>query len=119
MATHSRNQSAAREDSEQRASLLPTVCDLVFVCLPLSVQAITVPALSKAWKRWAEEQRAKERLLEQAERVAYTPHQGYDTYRKIHVPLWAALQHPGLSLQQRQRFGGVVTKTTLCVRVAA
>ena len=38
---------AAREASEARESLLDTIAALVFAYLPLSVQAITLPALSK------------------------------------------------------------------------
>jgi hypothetical protein len=44
--------------SDRRAGLLHAISALVFAYLPLSVQAITLPALSKAWKRWAQEQRA-------------------------------------------------------------
>ena len=62
----------ACDEGDQQTGLLHTVALLVFAYLPLSIQAIAVPALSKAWKRWAqEEQRAKERALEAAERVTY------------------------------------------------
>ena len=60
---------AAREPSATRESLLETVAALVFLYLPLSIQVITLPALSKAWKQWAHDQSAKERTLEQAERA--------------------------------------------------
>jgi hypothetical protein len=42
---------AAREASDR----LHAVAAVVFTYLPLSIQAIAVPALSKAWKRWTEE----------------------------------------------------------------
>ena len=45
---------AAMEASEARESLLDTISALVFASLPLSVQAITLPALNKAWKQWAQ-----------------------------------------------------------------
>ena len=41
---------SAAADS-RRDGELHTVADLVFRYLPLGVQAITLPALSKAWKR--------------------------------------------------------------------
>ena len=74
--------------------------ELVFAYLPLSIQAITVPAVGKGWKQRAEEQRAKERTLEQAERF------DTDLILKIsfYVPLWAAQQRPGLSDEQKRRF---------------
>jgi hypothetical protein len=61
---------AEREASDRRAGLLHAVAALVFAYLPLSVQAITLPALSKAWKQWAQDERAKERALEQGKSVA-------------------------------------------------
>ena len=62
----SESEQAAREADEQRARELHIVTALVLAALPLSIQAITVPVLGKAWKQWAEEQRAKERALEGA-----------------------------------------------------
>ena len=50
---------AARGASDRHAGLLDTLAALVFDFLPLNVQAIALPALSKAWKQWAEEQRAR------------------------------------------------------------
>ena len=93
-------------DDRQREDLLDTLAALVFAYLSLSVQAITLPALSKAWKQWAQEKRAKERTLEQAEqaegltRVEYD--EGYDTL-VFYVPLWAAQQQQ-LSDEQTQIF---------------
>ena len=49
--------------SQARESLLHTVAALVFAYLPLSIQAISVPALNKAWKHWAEDGRVKRRAL--------------------------------------------------------
>jgi hypothetical protein len=57
---------AAREAGQAREGLLDTVAALVFAYLPLSVQALALPALSKAWKQWAQENRAQERALEEA-----------------------------------------------------
>jgi hypothetical protein len=94
---------AAPEASGRRAGLLHTVAALVFAYLPLSVQAITLPALSKAWKRWAEEQRAKERALEAAER--FWRFITNDAIKAFYVPLWAARHHPRpLSNKQKRRF---------------
>ena len=79
--------------NDRRAGLLHTVAALVFACLPLSIQAITVPALSKAWKQRAEEQRAKERALEEAKRDEYKIWTGWSTASILtYVPLWAAQQ---------------------------
>ena len=80
------------------------VTAVVFACLPLSVQAITLPALSKAWKQWAQEElRAEERTLEQVERVWHG--WGGRYFNSLYVPLWAAQQHqPGLSDAQKRRF---------------
>jgi hypothetical protein len=93
MASRTRGQ-AAREATQARESLLDTIAALVFAYLPLSVQAITLPALSKAWKRWAQDERAKERALEQAEHA----HVFGRVIPMFHVPLWAAQQR-----QQQQR----------------
>jgi hypothetical protein len=91
-------------DEGDRTGLLHTVALLVFPLLPLSIQAIAVPALSKAWKQWSqEEQRAKERALEAAKRVQYkTKFLQWSSYVNVEVPLWAAQQHPGLTLEQRR-----------------
>ena len=94
---------AAQEASTARDSLLHTVAALVFAYLPLSVQAITLPALSKAWKEWAEEQRAKARALEQAEYFDYNV-RGRKIIKLFYVPLWVVQQHRGLSEQQKRRF---------------
>ena len=93
-------------EAHSRDSLLHIIAALVFACLPLSVQAITLPVLSKAWKQRAqEEQRAKERTLEQAERLDCC---GLGTYFSFYVPLWAAQQQErrqrGLSAAQKRRF---------------
>ena len=85
------------------SSLLNTVADLVFRYLPLGVQAIALPALSKAWKQWAPDERAKERALQQRVRYEITPRTiellGFD------VPLWAAQQlQQQLSDGQKRRF---------------
>ena len=82
---------AAREASEARESLLHTIAALVFACLPLSVQAITLPALSKAWKQWAQDERAKELALEQAERVMFGGPERM-ALRIFYVPPWLAQQ---------------------------
>ena len=78
---------AAREASEARESLLDTIAALVFAYLPLSAQAITLPALSKAWK-----QGAQERTLEEANSDEYKVQMTAvsTTSILIHVPLWAA-----------------------------
>ena len=44
---------AMAEDDRPAASELETVADLVFLRLPLGIQALAVPALSKQWKAWA------------------------------------------------------------------
>jgi hypothetical protein len=82
---------AAREASDRRSGLMNAVASLVFAYLPLSVQAITLPALSKAWKQWAEEQGAKERALEEAKIAAIDWKADYAVF---YVPAWAAQQHP-------------------------
>jgi hypothetical protein len=93
----------AREASAARESLLGTIAALVFAYLPLSVQAIT--ALSKAWKQWAEEQRAKERALETAESFDQEASGFIAADSKIfYVPLWAAQQQQQLSDEQKRRF---------------
>ena len=93
---------AARRASEARDSLIDTIAALVFVYLPLTVQAITLPALSKAWKQWAIEQRAKERALEAARAPGQHDRTIFD--REIfYVPLWAA-QRQQLSVVQKRRF---------------
>ena len=82
-------------DDDRRAALLHVFLylPLVFLYLPLSIQAITVPALSKAWKQRAEEQRAKERALEEAKRDEYKIWTGWSTASILtYVPLWAAQQ---------------------------
>ena len=86
MASRELSAQAARE---ARESLLDTIAALVFVCLPLSVQAITLPALSQASKQWAEEQRAKKRALEEAKNVEIGWEPLFDSFW---VPLWAAQQ---------------------------
>jgi hypothetical protein len=93
------------DDDDRQTGLLHTMALLVFPLLPLSIQAIAVPALSKAWKQWAqEEQRAKERALEAAERVKYkTAAWAWSSYVDVDVPLWVVQQHPGLTLEQRRR----------------
>jgi hypothetical protein len=100
MAPRTRRQAAA-EASEARTSLLSTIAELVFLCLPLSVQAITLPALSKFWQQWAREQQAKERALRQAESF----HVVDDWVSIFFVPLWAAQQlQQRLSDEQKRRF---------------
>jgi hypothetical protein len=47
---------------------LQTIAELVFPHLPLIVQAVTLTAVSKAWKEWSDGQDATERALEEAER---------------------------------------------------
>ena len=88
---------AAEEEEEERD--LHTLAQLIFPHLPLSVQAITLPALSKAWKQWAQEQRAKERTLEGAETVGFL---GLGDVFMFFVPLWAA-QRQQLSEWQKRR----------------
>ena len=100
---------ASREANDRRASLLHTVAALVFAYLPLSVQAITLPALSKAWKQWArEEQRAKERALEEVEseeRPDKIWTGSHYTSLLIYAPLWAAQSsQPPLSDERKRRF---------------
>ena len=56
------------------AGSLTTLSPCVFPLLPLSIQAILVPALSKAWKQWAQDQGAKEHALEAAKSVRYLQH---------------------------------------------
>ena len=94
---------AAQEASATRDSLLEILAGLVFLCLPLSVQAITLPALSKAWKQWAREQELKERALEQAERQAERARFYKLSFAMFRVPLWAAQQRT-LTDEQKQRF---------------
>jgi hypothetical protein len=97
------------DDDDRQTGLLHTVALLVFAYLPLSIQAIAVPALSKAWKQWAqEEQRAKQRALEAAERVKYKTNRqkwASSSYVDVDVPLWAAQQHPGLTAALRRSRG--------------
>jgi hypothetical protein len=97
---------AAAEANEARSSLLDTIAALVFAYLPLSVQAITLPALSKAWKGWAQEdQRANERTLAKAERLRYLNEDGSDSTSVFYVPLWAAQQQQQpLSVAQKLLF---------------
>jgi hypothetical protein len=87
----------------RRDGELDTVADLVFPHLPPGVQAITLPALSKAWKQWAEDHGAKERALQEVKswRLQFIPN--------MYVPLWAAQQQQQqqqqqLSYQQKRRF---------------
>ena len=91
----------AQAAAERRAGQMHTVAELVFRSLPLSIQAIAVPALSKGWKQWAREQHAKERALEQAERVWFWGLHEWVTM--FDVPLWAAQHQQQLSAEQ-QRF---------------
>ena len=91
---------AAAEEQGDAKGDLDTIAQLVFPLLPLSVQALTLPALSKAWEEWAEEQRAKERALQEAEPVD-------STLSVFNVPLWAAQarqQQGQLSDEQKRRF---------------
>ena len=85
-------------------NMLATIYDLVFAHLPLSVQAITLPALNKALREWAEEQRAKERALEEAPVVKIKKL----SIAIFDVPLWAAQQRqrrePQLSDDEKRRF---------------
>ena len=83
-----------------------TVASLVFLCLPLHIQAIALPALSKAWKQWAQEGRAKERALEQAERLEYYSQENRIDIAIFDVPLWAVQQQrqQPLSDEQKRRF---------------
>ena len=95
MSQHASGQQAASSEEEEERDL-HTVAGLVFLRLPLSVQAITLPALSK-WQQWARDQHAKERTLQEAERE-WPVRLSFTILKKIamfHVPLWAA--------QQRQR----------------
>ena len=64
----SASSSSARGSAQPRSreELIRGLALQIFPLLPLSIQAITVPVLGKAWKQWAEEQRAKERALEGA-----------------------------------------------------
>jgi hypothetical protein len=92
---------------EARESQLHTfLIELVFAFLPLSIQAITLPALSKAWKQWAEEHRAKERALEQAKGVdLYDPDADTDTDIEIFdVPLRLAQRQHDLTDEEKRRF---------------
>ena len=86
---------SADEARHRRESQMSTLPDLVFPFLPLSVQAITLPALSKAWKKWAIKERAKERALEQAERQRMETYSNFANTNLIffYVPLWAAQRH--------------------------
>ena len=61
-----------------------------------------MPALSKAWKEWAQEQRAEERTLEEAGCVDF----GYRSCVLLfYVPAWAAQHHQeDLSDEQKRRF---------------
>ena len=124
---------AEREASDRRAGLLHAVACLVFAYLPLSVQAITLPALSKAWKQWAQDQGAKERALEEVAKndELEIPHPvRYNAWTRIavNVPSWAVKQLykllPALSDERKRRlqlstsrrstgFEGVVSATTL------
>ena len=93
-----------QEPSEARESLLHTIAELVFLYLPLSAQAITLPALSKGWQQWAREREAKERALQQAERVSIGL---WPSFLSFWVPLWAAQQRQQaqqLSDEQKRRF---------------
>ena len=99
----------ALEAGEARHSLLHTIVELVFVCLPLSVQAITLPALSKAWQKWAQDQRAKERALEQAKDDMWCDDDPQEDDGVMHVvmfdvPLWLAQRQHDLSDAQKRRF---------------
>lgn len=86
-------------DYEYDGSMLATISDLVFRHLPLSVQAITLPALSKASRQWAEEQRVQERALEEAESVD-------DSWGTIvYVPLWARSGNMSCTACQRSSGG--------------
>ena len=99
---NTRAEQAAREASEARESLLDTIAALVFACLPLSVQAITLPALSKAWKQWV--QGAKERALQAAKNDEFKLSTGFSHASTLtYVPLWAA-QSQYLSDEQKRRF---------------
>ena len=102
MRPHTRG-NAAREATQARDSLLDIIEALVFAFLPLSVQAITLPALSKAWKQWAQDQRAKERVLEQAECAKYITQYGSAYLAIIYVPLWLAQQQRPLSYERKRR----------------
>jgi hypothetical protein len=97
---------AEREASDRRAGLLHAVATLVFAYLPLSVQAITLLALSKAWKQWADEQGAKERALEEVakndELEVWIHGRGWSPIG-VCVPLWAAQQQRDLSDDLKRR----------------
>ena len=93
---------AAQEASEAHDSELNTVSELLLPYLPLSVQAITLPALNKAWKQFAIDARAKERALEQAV-LAYRGE--HHVVKLFEVPAWAAQQQQQrLSVEQKRRF---------------
>ena len=97
---HDDNAARAAVDRE---SLLHTVAELVFRCLPLSIQAIAVPALSKGWQQWEQEEPARERTLQEAERVWFPGLR--DSVVVFPVPLWAAQQkQPTLSDDEKRRF---------------
>jgi hypothetical protein len=97
---------AAREAGDRRAGLLHAVASLVFAYMPLSVQAITLPALSKVWKQWAGESRAKERTLEEAKSDVLEIWAPGGWFRMTScVPFWAAQQQQrDLSDVQKRRF---------------
>ena len=65
------------------------------------MQAITLPALSKAWKEWAEDQGAKKRALEQVKSEEYKIWTGSSYVDIFHVPLWVAQRR---SHEQKRRF---------------
>ena len=100
MSTRTRGQ-AAREAGQAREGLLDTIAALVFAVLPLSIQAITLPALSKSWKKWAIDERVKERALEQASERVRICDQRVTLFQ---VPLWAAKRQPGLSRRKQLLF---------------
>jgi hypothetical protein len=104
--------SQVEEGDDEREKQLHTIAGFVLPHLPLSVQAITLPALSKAWKQWAEEQRAKERALVEAKSgqdslrvsVMFQLTGMYPFSINPYAPLWAAQQQGKLSDEQRRRF---------------
>jgi hypothetical protein len=96
---------ASPATEEQESDDLHTIAQLVFPHLPLSVQAITLPALSKAWKAWTDGQDAKERTLQEADREFVFVDGVWIDVPLFFVPLWAAQQREQqLSDEQKRRF---------------
>ena len=80
------------------------VAAMVFTHLPLSSQAITLPALSKAWREWKVIHRIKERAMKEAKCDARQIEAIFGSFLYFYVPLWAAQQQRDLSDDQKRRF---------------